>query len=62
MTYPRDRDWEDEVNAAIDRDYPDDAVALAEEALAAQNEAVALSIQEFYEGGVAPLPDGVVPG
>lgn len=61
VTYPRDRDWEDEVNAAIDRDYPDDAVALAEEALVAQNEAMALSIREFYGGGVAPLPDGVVP-
>lgn len=45
MTYPIDRD---------------DALALAEEALVAQDEAVALGIREFYGGGVAPLPDGVV--
>lgn len=30
-------------------------------AFAAQAEAVAQGIREFYEGGVAPLPDGVVP-
>jgi hypothetical protein len=66
MTYPRDISWQEEalLHAQIARDYgelSEECAVIAEEAFAAQAEAVATGIREFYEGGVAPLPDGVVP-